>query len=224
MFSLDRTRRDKTRSNGIFEMTLTKDDIKSIMPEVLPVNLDRFCDPINVAMHKYEINTGQRQAMFIAQVAHECGQFNTVRELWGPTTWQVLYERDFNHAWPPTKDDSRNDSAYSLGNGLVGDGERYKGRGCIQITGKRNYILVSKALGQDFLVNPKLLEGPVYATMSAAWFWASHGLNQMADSGDFDGTSDIINLGHKTARIGDSLGYAERLRFYGLACKTLNIQ
>lgn len=204
-------------------MMLTKEDIKSIMPNVLQVNLDKFCEPLNDAMQKYEINTIQRQGMFVAQVAHECGQFEYVRELWGPTPWQVLYERDFNHVWPPTKIDHRNNSAYSLGNDHVGDGYKFLGRGCIQNTGRKNALLASKEFGVDFITDPQLLEGPVFATLSAAWFWASRGLNQVADSGDFDGVSDIVNLGHKTIKIGDSIGYAERLEFYERAKKTLNI-
>lgn len=198
---------------------ITKDILHAIMP--LSHHIDQFCDPLNEAMEKYQIDTVQRQAMFLAQIAHECAELNMTREGWGPTQWQVLYERDFNHAWPPTKTDHRNDSAYSLGNDAIGDGHRYLGRGCIQTTGKKNYALVSKEFGMDFVKSPELLEGPVFATMSAAWFWFSHNLNAVADSGDFDGVSDIINLGHKTQRVGDSMGYAERLAYYEKAKQVL---
>jgi putative chitinase len=47
----------------------------------------------------------------------------------------------------------------------------------------------------DFTAQPELLAQPYYAAMSAAWFWASHGLNEVADTGDFEKTTKIINGG-----------------------------
>ncbi len=44
----------------------------------------------------------------------------------------------------------------SLGNTLFGDGARYKGRGFVQITGRRNYTKASQVLGVDLLAQPDL--------------------------------------------------------------------
>lgn len=196
---------------------VTKEQLKSIMPQSLDANVERMCQPLNDTMDKFLINTPQRVCCFLAQIAHESMQMNRTRELWGPISWQLLYERDFNHAWPPTKDDPRNNSAYSLGNDEAGDGERYMGRGLIEVTGKKNYRLTSKGLGIDFVKSPELLEGPVYACMASGLFWMNQRINVLADQGDFDGVSDLVNFGHKTHRIGDSVGYAERLAFYEAA-------
>lgn len=47
----------------------------------------------------------------------------------------------------------------------------------------------------DFITHPDLLAQPYYAALSAAWFWASHGLNEVADTGDFEKVTKIINGG-----------------------------
>lgn len=50
-----------------------------------------------------------------------------------------------------------------LGNTIKGDGKRFKGRGFVGITGRRNYSLWVKRLGVDVVGNPNLLAEPKYA-------------------------------------------------------------
>src|SRR4051812_35649614 len=82
----------------------------------------RWHMPITNAMAAYDVNTPKRAAMFLAQVSHESGRFQWVRELWGPTPAQTRYE-----------------GRADLGNLRPGDGRRYLGRGPIQVTGRSNY-------------------------------------------------------------------------------------
>ena len=72
---------------------------------------------------------------------------------------------------------------------------KFKGRGLIQITGRNNYHECGKALGVDLITNPELLETNDLACRSAAWFWASRGLNDLADRGDFERITKRINGG-----------------------------
>jgi len=93
--------------------------------------------------------------------------------------------------------------ASRLGNGdeASGDGWRYRGRGLIQTTGRSNYRATGAALTLQLESEPTLLEEPDHASLSAAWFWKSHGLNELADAGgagdeeDFETISIRINGG-----------------------------
>ena len=117
-------------------------------------------------------------AAFIAQIGHESGQLVYVREIWGPTPAQAKYE-------------GRKD----LSNSVPGDGFKYRGRGLIQITGRANYAACGEALGLDLINQPELLEQPKNACLSAAWFWATNGLNTLADQDQFNTITRRINGG-----------------------------
>jgi putative chitinase len=132
-------------------------------------------------MMEFGIDTVERETMFLAQVAHESGAFNYVREIAS------------GQAYEGRKD---------LGNTEPGDGVRYKGRGLIQVTGKANYKSCGDALGIDLIAQPELLETPEYAARSAGWFWDSRKLNAIADKGDFLLLTKRIN--------GGTNGYADR--------------
>lgn len=163
--------------------------------------LDRatlFQPIIDNAAPDFEINTPKRMAAFLAQVGHESGGLHWLAELWGPTDAQSRYE---NRA--------------DLGNHGEGDGYKYRGRGLIQITGRFNYQRASEALATDFIGNPDQLAQPEYAVRSAMWFWQSHGLNQLADSGYFEKVTRVIN--------GGLTGQAERLALYSVAKKVLGV-
>lgn len=129
-------------------------------------------------MQRYQITSPVRQAAFLAQIGHESGQLRYVREIWGPTAAQKRYE-------------GRKD----LGNTESGDGARFKGRGLIQITGRENYRKAGAALGLPLLDQPELLEQAEWSAISAAWWWASHGLNELADAGKFEQITRTINGG-----------------------------
>lgn len=154
----------------------------SMLVDVYQIPQERaeaWADPISAACHQGDIDTPLRICAFLAQIGHESGRLRYVRELWGPTDWQRNYE-------------GRKD----LGNTEPGDGFRFRGRGLIQITGRANYALAGAALNLDLLNHPELLEDPVHAAMSAAWFWDAHGLNALADAGDLHGITHVINGGY----------------------------
>ncbi|WP_238552200.1 glycoside hydrolase family 19 protein [Herminiimonas sp. CN] len=154
--------------------------------------IDTFAEPLNAAMMEFNISTKGRQASFLAQVGHESGQLRYVCELASGAAYE-----------------GRKD----LGNTEPGDGIRYKGRGLIQITGRANYKACGDALGYDLVANPQLLESPVLACRSAAWFWRSHGLNELADAGDQTRVTRRIN--------GGTNGLADRLALFKVASEVL---
>lgn len=166
--------------------------LMGICPRTPERVLAEFVVPLNAAMDEFEINTGTRQAAFIAQIAHESAGFIHTRELWGPTPVQERYE-----------------GRADLGNTEPGDGSRYRGRGLIQITGRANYATCGNALDADLVGQPELLEQPELACRSAAWFWNIKDLNRLADAGDFERITKRINGGLN--------GQADRLAIWARA-------
>ena len=155
-----------------------------------------FVPALNRAMQRYKIDSPVRQAAFLAQIGHESGQLKWVREIWGPTPAQQKYE-----------------GRKALGNSEPGDGRRFLGRGLLQVTGRENYRKTGAALGIPLLDKPELLELPEWASASAAWWWANHGLNELADLGEFEQITRRINGGLN--------GQEERLELWARAKEVL---
>lgn len=164
-------------------MAITEKQLLLILPNA-GAKTGVFIPGLNATMGKYGIITRLRMAAFIAQIGHESGQLRYAREL-GNDGYLAKY------------DTGR--LAQRLGNTpeADGDGQRYRGRGLIQVTGRANYEACSEALfGDSRLLNtPELLEQPVYAALSAGWFWQRAGLNTLADKGDILAITKRVNGG-----------------------------
>jgi putative chitinase len=76
-----------------------------------------------------------------------------------------------------------------------GDGYRFRGRGCIQLTGHDSYWHFGQAVQKDFLTEPDLVATPMYAALSAGWFWKTHGCNELAEAQNEEGLCKRINGG-----------------------------
>lgn len=174
---------------------MTKEELLKICP--LVHGADTYVPLLNKYMEQYGITGRLRVSAFIAQVLHESGCFRYTEEIASGARYDVgrLAIRLGN---TPQKD---------------GDGEKYKGRGFIQITGKANYIAISKSLGVDFIQSPQKLSHPPYCVESACWFWVMKGLNVLADNGEFKNITIRINGGLN--------GYSERLKYYNKALNVL---
>ena len=181
-------------------MPVTTQQLLQILPNAGPV-AGVFVPVLNTAMNRYQIVGSKRVAAFIAQIGHESGQFRYVRELGND---QYLSKYDTGTL------------AKRLGNTpeADGDGQKYRGRGLIQITGRANYKACGEALGLDLINQPELLEKPQHACMSAGWFWATKGLSTLADEGKFETITRRINGGVN--------GLAERQMLYVRALKVLS--
>ena len=152
---------------------ITIEQFNAVMPHARS-KVPLYADALNDAMDEFEVNTPQRQAAFLAQVAHESGELRYVEEIASGAAYEGRAD---------------------LGNTEPGDGVRYKGRGLIQITGRSNYERCGSALGVDFIAHPELLESPANACRSAAWFWSTHGCNELADADNFRKITLKINGG-----------------------------
>lgn len=176
-------------------MPLTIEQLKSIMP-LAGNRAALFLPHINRTLTDYQITSRLAVCAFLAQLAHESGEFRFLREIWGPTPAQLLYE----------------DRA-DLGNTEKGDGRRFCGRGLIQVTGRVNYRDCGRNLEIDLLATPERLEEPECACRSAGWFWNSRNLTKVAETGDFKKVTKLINGGLN--------GYEQRLAYYQRALKII---
>ena len=141
-----------------------------------------YAEHLTAAWEAYSVDTPTRVAAFLAQIGHESGGLSHVREIWGPTPAQKRYE-----------------GRADLGNTEPGDGERFKGRGLIQCTGRANYRAMANELRRfgapDFEAEPEAMEQPQWAAWSAAAWWGTHGCNELADVGTFEALTKRINGG-----------------------------
>lgn len=184
---------------------LTAEQLQSIMPGLSTKRKDEFLPFLQAAMTEFAIDGPARAAAFLAQLAHESGQFRFMEEIWGPTAAQQRYE-------PPSS------LATDLGNTEAGDGKRFKGRGPIQITGRANYRRFGDLLGVQLVSDSARAAVPDLAFRIAGLFWSKKGLNELADRATADAFREI------TRRInGGFNGLEDRKKFYAVARTVLGV-
>lgn len=106
---------------------------------------------------------GVELAAFLAQCRAETNSFTTLEEQ--PNAYMPGYEPH------PTNPALSPPAAKAVGNTQPGDGERFKGRGYIQLSGRYNYTQFAKSSGIPVDKNPKLLLDPAMAAKASIWFW-----------------------------------------------------
>lgn len=202
-------------------MNLTIAQLLAILPKARPI-AGRYLDWLNLAMVEFDITTPERQAAFLSQVGTESGQLTCVEENlnYGAAGLLATWKKHFSpadaqaYARQPERIANR---AYANrgGNGdeASGDGWRFRGAGLIQLTFRDNQAACAAHFGITTDIGD-WLRTPEGACRSAGWFWQTHGLNALADAGNIDAISDIVNLGHRTTAVGDSIGWAERLALF----------
>ena len=195
------------------------------LSQIIPGNpyTQQWCDALNLLLPDYEIDTPKRVAAFIAQCAHESGNFRMLKE-------NLNYRAEsLMRTWPrhfPTIEIARQyerqperiaNRAYAnrMGNGdeASGDGWRYLGRGLIQLTGKNNYEAFAESIETPLEEIPEFLGTFEGAVQSACWFWETNNLNVQADAGDIKTMTRKIN--------GGFIGLEDRIKHYEHALHVL---
>ena len=183
-----------------------------------------WADALAPAFQKYEIETPDRIASFLAQTGYESGQYNRIEENLNYSTAARLTK-----VWPKRFPDEASAMPYvnnpqglanlvyanRMGNGDAqsNDGFRYRGRGIIQLTGRSNYDSAGDAMGVNLLETPELLSDPKWAALSAGWYWQSRGLNELADDRTHD--DDLEDFAWITRRInGGLVGLKDRFALF----------
>ena len=181
---------------------ITISELRSIMP-YLPVDKAAlFAPALADAMAEFKIDTSIRQATFLAQLAHESGEFRYMEEIADGSAYNG-------------RADLGNTTVEALSYSAGKPGPYFKGHGPIQITGYTNHRDCSIALfGDDtLLTNPRLLTEPVTGCRGAGWFWDSRNLNEYADKYAFGTVTKRINGGYN--------GLDDRCKYWALALTTL---
>lgn len=164
----------------------------------------KYINFLNEYMPQFGINTPLRVAHYMCQILHESGSFKYDTEIASGAAYDT------------------GKLAVKLGNtpSKDGDGQKYKGRGLIQLTGRTNYSNFNSWLNKTFewfrksptnvYKNPELVATPRFAVLSSIYFWTSKGLNALADKDEFTKITKIIN--------GGTNGIDNRLKLLGI-CK-----
>lgn len=180
-------------------MELTKEKLQKVSSKFA----DNFTD-VSTIFVKYEINTLNRIAGFMAQCGHESGDFTIMKENLNYSSQGLLkvFGKYFDattaakYAKKPEMIASR---VYGnrMGNGpeSTGDGFKFKGRGFIQLTGKDNYTAFAKSINKTLDETVVYLETFTGALESACWFWKSRNLNLTCDNDDIVSMTKKINGG-----------------------------
>lgn len=185
---------------------------------------DKWSNPTQLACERYDICSPLQQAAFIAQVGHESGLFSVVEEnlRYSEQGLKAVFGRYFRAEELATfarraEPIANRVYASRMGNGneASGDGYKFRGRGLLQVTGRDNYRACGKELKADLEKNPELLCGPIYASLSAAWFWSSRDLNMVLAVSGFEKVTRVINGGVN--------GQADRLALFEKAKASMGV-
>lgn len=202
------------------------------LTKVCPMPLDRahkVVKALNEICPLYGMDSADILHEFIANAAHESGNFGTLEE-------NLNYSaKRLTQVWPHRFPDLATAQKYSgnpkllaekvygkrkdLGNVQVGDGWLFRGGGFIQLTGRNNYTLFLNYYNKNFTPQYTLSQMAdlirydyKYAMHSACWFFAiAKNLIPLAISDDMKTIVKRINGGY--------IGLDHRTRLYELAKK-----
>lgn len=192
-------------------------------------NIKGFVYTFNKYADYFGIDNKLEVCHFLAQVAHESDQFNAFEEYASGDAYDT--RTDLGNT--PQKD---------------GDGRKYKGRGPIQTTGAKNYMIAGRKMLElpflntsekklfekdGILKKPELLQDPVWGTLAAFIYWTDKELNTLCQP---DNVKVIIQrfVGGKWGKYsyepieaitrkvnGGVNGLTERKKYYKLLSKEL---
>jgi|TARA_B110000093_G_scaffold57280_1_gene61800 putative chitinase len=205
---------------------LTKDMLAAMIPGNDKV--DMWFEAIEEIFPKYEINTVERIAGFIAQCAHESNNFRSLEENLNYSEDALLrvFGRYFGKAPKASASEyARNPEMianrvyndefrkYKMGNTQPGDGWMFRGRGLKQLTGRENYTKFGKSVKMSAEQAAEYVATEKGAIESACWFWNNKKLNAIADTGNIKKLTKVIN--------GGDIGLADRTSRYDSAIEIL---
>jgi len=207
-------------------MTITESQVRRIMPNAKDGSVKAFTEAFNKYSEQFGIDTKLRVCGFLSNVAHESGELRYTEENLNYSADALLrvFPKYFTretavlYARNPQRIANRV-YANRMGNGpeASGDGWRFRGRGLIQLTGRKTYqrYADSAYCVGDLMAHPEWLAEYPGALKSAMWYWQANSLNRFADREDVRGLCKAINGGLN--------GYAQRAYYWRVAKKVFGL-
>jgi putative chitinase len=172
-------------------------------------------------VEKYDIKNPLHLAHFLAQIAHESGNFQFVTENlnYSAEGLRKVFPKYFADNIIAMKYARKSEAigsrvyANRMGNGdeASKEGFKFRGRGYIQLTGKSNYKAFSDFIKEDCVANPDLV-ATKYPMDSAIWFFDKNKLWDICAKGS---GNDIVTA--VTRRVnGGTNGLADRIAKFKL--------
>jgi len=185
--------------------------LSGVIPDIIFNQLQDTCSA-------FDIDGPLRLSNLLGQCKHESGNFiHLVENLnYSGTALFSLFHSHFtdqadadSYSRQPERIANRI-YANRMGNGdeASGDGWLFRGRGCIQLTGRDNYQAFGDSIGVDIVSNPDLVSSD-YALQSAAFFFKKNNLWTICDKG-----IDVATITIVTKHVnGGNLGLNERIQY-----------
>lgn len=156
---------------------------------------------------KYDIDTPERIAGFLAQCGHESGGFRLIEENlnYSAKALDAVFGKYFVRGGRDAEEYARQPErianivyANRMGNSdsESGDGWKFRGRGYIQLTGRDNYKNFATDIDSGLRDAVEYTETIAGALESACWFWKKNKINRYCDNHDVKGMTKRINGGY----------------------------
>ncbi len=184
---------------------ITQDQIHALAPSLSAADLQAWTAALQSAQRAGLLNTGLREAHFIATVAVETWSFTKLRESFrynGAAHLLSVFPSEIRDLEDATALMARGEEAianrvyagrYGNGDEASGDGWRFRGGGAIALTFRSNYRVVGALTSMPLESEPELLEKPDTACRAAAIWWDRKGCNAFADQNDAAGVRRLVN-------------------------------
>jgi len=187
-------------------------------------NSNEWYSAMKEMFSKYEINTPNRVAGFLAQTGHESAMYKTITENlnYSSKALNAIFGKYFHRAGVDAQKYHRQPEkianriyANRMDNGdtASGDGWRFRGGGILQLTGRYNYTEFGKTVGMSAEEATDYVRTKQGAIESACWFWKTNNINKYCDNDDIVGMTKRIN--------GGTIGLKDRKFHYAHALEVL---
>lgn len=186
------------------------------LEEPSPMEME-FFQLLSNYMDEYGITSSYDRAALLASIQIETGgsietglieKGNFSLENWlksypdriGVKEWLAAHKKNRKEEFEKLSREDRLNILYDriLGNDNYGDGEKFRGRGVIHLTGHDNYEKFAKFINRpDIMDNPDKVGTDLrLAALASVWFWTKYNNGQaskLARKGNFRGARKIVN-------------------------------